>query len=218
MWNCGSIDKETDPKWHLHIFTTPDLHLVIICSNVFKVLLWDWEKTPGKSRCSEIFQDRYKSYKCLKDSGCSEVKATQSLLLYRVGFILAQPFRILRDRFPAESQAPVKVTSVESAVGGNRLVELKGVEVNGADLWTNHSSGFFNNAGQQGLQPTMETLTYRGEEEHFRLPPTISIRWRELLFVIAWLHENTGIKFSRYFCPKWQLFSTFLNPYCQGWG
>lgn len=79
------------------------------------------------------------------------MKPTRSFLLYRVGFILAQLLRILRDCLPAESQAPVKVTSIKSAASGNRLVELKGVEVNGGDLWTDYGSGFLNNPGQQGL-------------------------------------------------------------------
>lgn len=86
------------------------------------------------------------------------MKPTRSFLLYRVGFILAQSLRILRNRLPAESQAPVKVTSVESAVCRHRPVELEGVKVNGGDLRTNHCSGFLNDAGQQGLEPTMETL------------------------------------------------------------
>lgn len=72
-------------------------------------------------------------------------------LLYRVGFIFAQLLCILRNLFPAETQAPVEVASVGSTVGGRRLVEAKGVEVNSGNFWTNHSSGFLNNAGQQGL-------------------------------------------------------------------
>lgn len=72
VWNYESIDKETDSEWHLHIFTAPDLHLVIVCSNVFKVFLRDREETSGKRGCSESFMDRYKSFRHLNDSGCSE--------------------------------------------------------------------------------------------------------------------------------------------------
>lgn len=79
------------------------------------------------------------------------MKPRWSFLLYWVGFIFPQLLCILRDCLPAESQTPVKVTAVVSAAGGHRLVELKAVEINGSDLWTNHSSGLFNNAGQQGL-------------------------------------------------------------------
>ena len=87
------------------------------------------------------------------------MKPTGSFLLYRVGFILAQLPRLLRDLLPAEGQAPVKVTSVVRAVRGHGLVELKGGKINGGDLWTNHSGGFLDNAGQQGLQPAVEALT-----------------------------------------------------------
>lgn len=94
-----------------------------------------------------------------------QVKETRSLLLYRASFILAQLLCILWDCLPAKSQAPVKVPSVVSAVGGHRPVELEAAEVNGGDFWTHNSSGLFNNAGQQGLEPSWPTLTYTREVE-----------------------------------------------------
>lgn len=149
--------RETDPEWHFHIFTPPDLHLVIVCSNVLKVLLRDWEESSSKSWCSEIY---IRFIQTKAEPTTWWVKPTcWCSLLYRVGFILSQLLCILGDRLPAKRQAPVKVTTIKSAVGGHWLMELKAVEVYGGDFWTNYSSGFFNDATQQGLQPTMKTLT-----------------------------------------------------------
>ena len=163
MSKCGSKNKETDPEWHFHIFSSPDLHLVIVCTNVFKVFLWDWEETSSKSRRPGSLTGRYKSFRHLKWLGVFQVKPTWSFLLYRVSFILAQPLGIIWDSLPAESQAPVKVPSVGSPVAGHRPLEIEVVEVNGGDLGTHHSSGLFNNTGQQGLEPSRPTLTYTRE-------------------------------------------------------
>lgn len=57
--------------------------------------------------------------------------------------------------------------------GGHRFVELKGLQVNGDDFWTNHSGGFLNDAGQQGLQPAMETLTWAYKEREIILNITL---------------------------------------------
>lgn len=87
-------------------------------------------------------------------------ETTWSILLYRVGFVLAQPLCIFWYRLPAKSQAPVEVPSVVRSVSGHRTVELKAVEVYGGDLWANYSRGLLNNAGQKWLKPTMEALAY----------------------------------------------------------
>lgn len=76
------------------------------------------------------------------------MKPICSSLLYRVGLILAKPLCIFGNWLPAESQAPVEVTTVGGAIGGHRLVKLKGVEVNGGDFWTNHCSGLLDDACQ----------------------------------------------------------------------
>lgn len=47
----------TDPEGHLHVLTAPDLHLVVVWSNVFKVLLWDGEEATGESGSSEGWQE-----------------------------------------------------------------------------------------------------------------------------------------------------------------
>lgn len=91
------------------------------------------------------------------------MNSVPSSLLHRVGFILAQLPRSLGNQLPSEAQAPVKVPSVEGAAGGHGLVELKGLKVNGADFWADHSGGLLHNAGQQGLQPAMEALTWTEE-------------------------------------------------------
>lgn len=39
---------DTDPEGHLHILTPPDLHLVVVRSNVFKVLFGDGEEAAGE--------------------------------------------------------------------------------------------------------------------------------------------------------------------------
>lgn len=71
---------------------------------------------------------------------------------------------MLRDGLPAKGQAPVEVASVVGAGRGHGLVELEGVEVDGGDLWTDHSGGLLHNTGQQGLQPAMETLAWEAED------------------------------------------------------
>lgn len=70
-------------------------------------------------------------------------------LLYRVGFVLAQPPCLFWDGLPAKRQAPVEVTAVVGVIGGNRFVEMKVVEINGGDLWANHCSWLLNNASQE---------------------------------------------------------------------
>lgn len=79
------------------------------------------------------------------------MKPVACSLLHRVGFILAQLPRRLRNLLPPEGQGPVKVPPVERAAGGRGLVELEGLEVNGGDFWADHGGGFLHNAGQQGL-------------------------------------------------------------------
>lgn len=45
----------TDPERHLHVFSTPDLHLVVVRPDVLKVLLRDREEATRKSRRSRMF-------------------------------------------------------------------------------------------------------------------------------------------------------------------
>lgn len=77
-----------------------------------------------------------------------KLKLVCSSLLHRVGLILAKPLCIFGNWLPAEGQAPVEVSTVGGPIGGHRLVELKGVEVNGGDFWTNHCGGLLDDAGQ----------------------------------------------------------------------
>lgn len=44
---------DTDPEGHLHVLPAPDLHLVVVRSNVFKVLLGDGEEATGEGGSSE---------------------------------------------------------------------------------------------------------------------------------------------------------------------
>lgn len=105
-------------------------------------------------------------------------------LLYRVGLIFAQLLCVLWDRLPAERQAPVKVAAVISAVSGHGLVKLKRVQVNWADLWTDHSSGLLHNTSQQRLQPAVEALTWkRGVSE-------MIMSEYSLFKVTEWLQES----------------------------
>lgn len=43
-----SCREKTNPEGHLNIFSTPDLHFVVIGSNVFEVRLQDGEETSGE--------------------------------------------------------------------------------------------------------------------------------------------------------------------------
>lgn len=160
-------------------FSPPQISIlssyVPMCSKYF----FEIEKRPPAKVGVLKFSQTHKIFRYLNDwGGPLWNQHNHHFLLYRIGFVLAQPLCILGYRLPTKSQAPVKVASVVGAAGGRRLVELKGVEVNGGDLWTDHSSGFFNNAGQQRFEPTMETLAYKRQ------------RWR--ILYISFLNTITS--------------------------
>lgn len=58
--------NEADPEGHLHVLPAPDLHLVIVRSDVFEVRLQDREEAPGESWRPDISRSRLKSVKRLE--------------------------------------------------------------------------------------------------------------------------------------------------------
>ena len=104
-------------------------------------------------------------------------------LLNRIGFVQTFLLGVFWDVLPAEGEAPVEVASVVGASVGHRLMETERVHVDGCYLWTDHRCGLLHYAGQQGLQPAVETLTY-GDGKKVRSPSgshmaAPSTAWRE---------------------------------------